>query len=60
MVGDRLHDVEGAAKHGIATIGVSWGYAAPDELRDAGAAAVVDSADDLAALLLPGASRPLD
>ncbi len=26
MVGDRAHDVEGAAEHGIATVVVGWGY----------------------------------
>ena len=26
MVGDRSHDVEGAAAHGIGTIVVDWGY----------------------------------
>jgi len=26
MVGDRAHDVEGAAAHGIATVVVGWGY----------------------------------
>lgn len=26
MVGDRIHDVEGAAHHGIETIMVKWGY----------------------------------
>lgn len=56
MAGDRLHDVEGAARHGIATIGVSWGYAAPGELAHAGAVAVVDTAEQLAGLLLPRAS----
>ena len=39
MVGDRLHDVEGAREHGIDTIGVTWGYAAPGELAAAGAVA---------------------
>lgn len=56
MVGDRLHDVEGAAQHGIATIGVAWGYAAPGELAEAGAVAIVESAADLASLLLPTAN----
>jgi phosphoglycolate phosphatase len=32
MVGDRHHDVEGAAEYGIPTIGVTWGYAEPGEL----------------------------
>jgi phosphoglycolate phosphatase len=35
MVGDRVHDVEGAAEHGLPTIGVAWGYAEPGELADA-------------------------
>lgn len=35
MVGDRHHDVEGAAEHGIACLGVAWGYGEPGELDDA-------------------------
>jgi phosphoglycolate phosphatase len=35
MVGDRHHDVDGAAEHGIPTIGVGWGYAEPGELHGA-------------------------
>jgi phosphoglycolate phosphatase len=31
MVGDRIHDVEGAAVHGIETIMVTWGYGGPAE-----------------------------
>jgi phosphoglycolate phosphatase-like HAD superfamily hydrolase len=30
MVGDRMHDVEGAAEHGIDTVVVGWGYGAAD------------------------------
>lgn len=30
MVGDRSHDVEGAAQHGIDTVIVEWGYGADD------------------------------
>jgi phosphoglycolate phosphatase len=30
MVGDRAHDVEGAAAHGIDTVVVEWGYGAAD------------------------------
>jgi phosphoglycolate phosphatase-like HAD superfamily hydrolase len=30
MVGDRSHDVEGAAEHGIDTVVVGWGYGAAD------------------------------
>jgi phosphoglycolate phosphatase len=35
MVGDRIHDVEGAAEHGVPTIFVSWGYGTPDEADEA-------------------------
>ncbi len=52
MVGDRLHDVEGAAAHGVATIGVAWGCAEPGELEEAGAVAVVETPEELVALLL--------
>ena len=30
MIGDRSHDVEGAAEHGIDTVIVEWGYGADD------------------------------
>ncbi|WP_066581941.1 HAD hydrolase-like protein [Cellulomonas timonensis] len=47
MVGDREHDVLGAAEHGIDCLGVTWGYAQPGELLGAGA---VDLVDDVASL----------
>ena len=33
MVGDRAHDVAGAAEHGIDTVVVGWGYGAADFLE---------------------------
>ncbi|MGC7333727.1 HAD-IA family hydrolase [Mycobacteroides abscessus subsp. abscessus] len=36
MVGDRVHDVEGAAAHGIGTVVVDWGYGATDFEGDPG------------------------
>lgn len=30
MIGDRMHDVEGAAEHGIGTVVVAWGYGGSD------------------------------
>jgi phosphoglycolate phosphatase len=42
MVGDRRFDVEGAAVHGIDTVGVTWGYGSAEELRVAGAWALAD------------------
>lgn len=49
MVGDRHHDVDGAAVHGVPTVGVAWGYAEPDEL--AGARLVVADVEELARVL---------
>ncbi|MFC7406873.1 HAD hydrolase-like protein [Georgenia alba] len=49
MVGDRHHDVAGAAANGIAVVLAAWGYGRPGE--EAGAAAVVGSSAELATLL---------
>lgn len=43
MVGDTHYDVLGAAAHGIQTIGVSWGYGTVEDMKAAGALAIVDS-----------------
>jgi phosphoglycolate phosphatase len=51
MVGDRSHDVLGAAEHGLTCVGVEWGYAEPGELEAAGAIAVVRTPGELADLL---------
>ena len=51
MVGDRLYDVEGARDRGLPTIGVLWGAGSEEELRDAGAAALVSSPDEIPPLL---------
>lgn len=51
MVGDRSHDVVGAAAHGIPTVGVGWGYAAPGELEVAGAAAIAECASQLPVMI---------
>ncbi len=52
MIGDKAHDVEGAHKHGIPCVGVTWGFAAPSELEDAGADYIVNTAEELQRLLL--------
>jgi phosphoglycolate phosphatase len=51
LVGDRKHDVEGAAAHGVPTILVTWGYGSVAE--QVGTVAVVDSPAELIPLLLP-------
>ena len=52
MVGDREHDVHGAAEHGLPCLGVTWGYAGPGELVAAGAAGLVEQVDELAEAVL--------
>jgi phosphoglycolate phosphatase len=49
MVGDREHDVHGAAAHGIRCVGVAWGYAPAGELERAGAVEVVGAPSDFLA-----------
>jgi phosphoglycolate phosphatase len=44
MVGDRSHDVEGAAEHGIDTVVVGWGYGRADFADGFGAAGVTHAA----------------
>jgi phosphoglycolate phosphatase-like HAD superfamily hydrolase len=56
LVGDTKYDVAGARHCGIPCIGVGYGYAAPGELEEAGALAVVPDLDALRELLLSGDS----
>ncbi len=52
MVGDRAHDVEGAAAHGIDTVVVEWGYGAADFAEPAAAPGEhVATVDDLREVL---------
>ncbi|GAA2750774.1 HAD hydrolase-like protein [Amnibacterium kyonggiense] len=57
MIGDRIHDVEGAAAHGIPTVVAGWGYGAPEEA--AGAVAIADAPADLPAIVAAGAPEPV-
>lgn len=41
MIGDRHHDIDGAKKNGIKTVGVSYGFAKGGELVEAGADYIV-------------------
>lgn len=52
MVGDREHDVRGAAAHGIRCVGVAWGYAGDGELERAGAVRVVGAPGELVSAVL--------
>ena len=51
MVGDRKHDVLGAAENDLPCIGVLYGYGSREELTAAGAAALAADLDALSALL---------
>jgi phosphoglycolate phosphatase len=50
LVGDRHHDVEGGAEHGVPVIFVRWGFSWPHEAD--GAQAAVDTVAQLRSLLL--------
>ena len=53
MVGDRKFDVLGAKECGLDCVGVEFfGYAAPGELKEAGAVAVVRTAEELREFIL--------
>ena len=52
MIGDRRFDVEGAKAHQLDSIGVAYGYALPGELQRAGADFIVESVEELTALLM--------
>ena len=47
MVGDREHDVLGAACFGISSIGVLWGYGSREELESAGATYIAEKVEDI-------------
>ena len=51
LVGDREHDVEGAAANGVPTIFVGWGYGSPAE--QAGSIATAHTPAQLREFLLP-------
>jgi phosphoglycolate phosphatase len=51
MIGDRLHDIHAAKRHGIASIGVVWGYGGEVELTAAGVDRLCHRTSDLPALV---------
>lgn len=52
MIGDRKHDIIGAKKIGLDSIGVLYGYGDREELTGAGADYIVEDVDGLRKLLL--------
>lgn len=47
MIGDRKHDMIGAAENDVRGIGVLWGYGSSDELETAGASLRVATPNEL-------------
>lgn len=47
MIGDREHDVLGAAEHGIDTIGVLFGFGSREELEENGAKYIAETPKDI-------------
>ena len=52
MIGDRKHDIIGAKKCGISSIGVQFGYAEKGELAEAGADYIVNRPEELLNIIL--------
>lgn len=52
MIGDRRHDIEGAATTGLDAIGVLWGYGSREELEAAGAKLLAADIGELRGMLL--------
>ena len=52
MIGDRLHDVEGASELGMETLGVLYGYGSREELMNAGAIDMAATPSDVVTKIL--------
>lgn len=51
MIGDRHHDIEGAAVNGIDAVGVLWGYGSREEFVEAGAKYIASTMDEMVNLV---------
>lgn len=52
MIGDRSHDMLGAEKAGVHSMGVLYGYGSREELEEAGAEMIADTPEKVCDLLL--------
>ena len=52
MVGDRHHDIDGAKKNGMRSVGVLFGYGSRAELEGAGADDIAETVDELQNILI--------
>lgn len=51
MIGDRKHDIIGAKETGLRSIGVLYGYAAVNELEQAGADFIAKTPEDISDII---------
>lgn len=51
MIGDRMHDIEGANECGIKSAGVMWGYGSTEEFNEYGANYIVQNLKELSELI---------
>ncbi|HTP57331.1 MAG TPA: HAD hydrolase-like protein, partial [Spirochaetia bacterium] len=47
MVGDRLHDIVGAGRNGVDSIGVGYGFGGREELTNAHATYYVETVEEM-------------
>lgn len=52
MIGDRKHDIIGAKRTGLFSVGVLWGYGSLAELEGSGADSVIGTVGELSEMLL--------
>ena len=52
MIGDREHDIIGANKTGLDSIGVLYGFGSKDELQSAGATFIAENVTDIVELIM--------
>lgn len=52
MVGDRLHDINGAKTIGIDSLGVAFGYGGREELENYGATYIADTMEEVTSYIL--------
>ena len=52
MIGDREHDVQGGAAHGLDTVGVLFGYGSRQELERAGAVHIAPTPADIVKIII--------
>ena len=52
MIGDRSHDMIGAQKAGLHSLGILYGYGSREELEEAGAELIAETPEKVCDLLL--------